>query len=130
MIDHFPMATLDLVFDGKPFPVPKKSVFELLDHQELFKVKSYSVQSSVPVEVFEAFVDSLKTQTKISVTQENAVSMWFLAKEFFLSEVADECATFSVHVDQFSQLFERVSKVERQILSLTNPGRQIEGELQ
>jgi hypothetical protein len=69
MIDHFPMAMLDLVFDGKTFPVPKKSVLQLIGHRELFAATSYAVQSSVPVEVFEAFVDSLKRQTKISVTQ-------------------------------------------------------------
>jgi hypothetical protein len=123
------MAMLDLVFDGRTFPVPKKSVFQLVGHQELFEAKSYAVQSSVPVEVFEAFVGSLKAQTKISVTQGNAVSMWFLAKEFFLSDLSAECGTFSVTVDQFSRLFERVSSLERQISSFSNPGRQIEGEI-
>jgi hypothetical protein len=120
------MATLDLVYDGKTFPVPRKSVFELLDHNRaLMDAKSYAVQSSVPVEVFEAFVASLKTQTKISVTQGNAVSVWFLAKEFFLSDVAADCATFSVSVDQFSLLFERVSSLERQISSFSNPVPQL-----
>jgi hypothetical protein len=56
--------------------------------------------------------------------------VWFLAKEFFLSDVSAECATFSVSVDQFSRLFERVLELERQISSFTNPGRQIEDELQ
>jgi hypothetical protein len=55
--------------------------------------------------------------------------VWFLAKEFFLSEVSAECATFSVPVDQFSLLFERVSSLERQISSFSNPGRQIEEEI-
>jgi hypothetical protein len=121
---------LDLVFDCRTLPVPTKSVFELLDHHELFKATSYGVQSSVPVEVFEAFVASLKAQTKISVTQGNAVSVWFLGKEFFLSEVSAECGTFSVSIDQFSLLFERVSSLERQISSFTNSGRQIEGEIE
>jgi hypothetical protein len=56
--------------------------------------------------------------------------LFFLAKEFFLSEVGAECATFSVPVDQFSRLFERVSLLERQISSFSNPGRQIEGEIE
>jgi cell division septation protein DedD len=129
MIDHFPMAMLDLVFGGKTFPVPKKSVFQLVRHRQLFEAKSYAVQSSVPAEVFEAFVDSLKTQTKISVTQGNAVSVWFLAKEFFLSDVAAECITFSVPVDQFGSLFERVSDLERQVSPFSKPTRQIEEEI-
>jgi hypothetical protein len=91
--------------------------------------ESYVVQSSVPVEVFEAFVGSLKRQTKISVTQGNAVSVWFLAKEFLLSEVAAKCGTFSVPIDQFSRLFERVSSLEWQISFFSNPTRKIEEEL-
>jgi hypothetical protein len=118
------MAMLDLVFDGKTFPVPKKSVFELLDrNRTLIDATSYAV------EVFEAFVDSLKTQMKISVTQGNAVSVWFLAKEFVLPKVSAECATFSVPADQFSRLFDRFSRMERQISSFTNPTRQIEDEI-
>jgi hypothetical protein len=51
------MSKLDLIFQGKPFPVPRKSVFELFEHHpELCEAKSYAVQSSVPLEVFEAFV--------------------------------------------------------------------------
>jgi hypothetical protein len=108
------MATLDLVFDGKTFPVPKPSVIELLkQHQELFEGKTYAVRSSVPLADFEAFADSLKTQKKIPVTKENAVSLWLLATEFGLSEVAAECATFSVPVDQFASLLQRVSELER-----------------
>jgi hypothetical protein len=81
-----------------------------------------------PIEVFEAFVGWLKTQTKISVTKGNAVSVWFLAKEFFLSEVAAECSTFSVHVDQFVIRSERVSEMERQISSFSNTLRQIQSD--
>jgi hypothetical protein len=109
------MSTLDLVFDGKTFPVLKKTVFELLEHQELFHAASYRVQSSVPPSDFEAFVGSLKTQTKITVTKGNAVSLSFLAKEFFLSDLSALCATFSVPVDQFLSLYERVLELERQM---------------
>jgi hypothetical protein len=129
MIDHSPMASLDLVFDGKSFPVPKKLVFELFEHhRELFEATSYAVRSSVSLPVFEAFVDSLKTQTKPSVRQRNAASLSLLANEFFLSELAAECAPFSVSVDQFSSLSERVSALERQISS--NQPSQIEEKLQ
>jgi hypothetical protein len=84
-------------------------------HLALLEAKTYEVQSSVPVEVFEAFASSLKTQTKISVTPGNAVSLCILAKEFCLSKLSAECATFSVPVDQFVGLCERVSQLERRI---------------
>jgi hypothetical protein len=115
------MTTLDLLFDGKAFAVPKKSLVEFLDHCGLLEASSYAVQSSVAVDVFERFVASLKTQSKIAVTKGNAVSLWSLATEFFLSDVAAECATFSVSVDQFARLSDRVSKLERQVASFSNP---------
>jgi hypothetical protein len=108
------MATLDLLFGGKSFPVPKKCLLPMLEqHQELFAATTYAVQSSVPADAFDLFVDSVKTQTKITVTQANAVPLWFLSKEFFLGDVAAECATFSVPIDQFASLSERVSELER-----------------
>jgi hypothetical protein len=72
----------------------------------------------------------LKTQTKISVTQGNAVSLWFLAKEFSLSDLNAECATFAVSVDQYSVLSERVSELERHISSFSNSRHQIDDEIQ
>jgi hypothetical protein len=94
-LNRLPMATLDLVFHGKAFPVPKKYVFELFEHhQVMLDAKSYAVQSSVPFDVFETFADSLKTQIKIAVTKENAISLSLLATEFFLPELAAECAPF------------------------------------
>jgi hypothetical protein len=113
------MTTLDLLFGGQTFPVPKRSVIDLLEHRALFEAKNYAVQTSVPVEVFEAFVVSLKTQQKISVTKANAVTLLFLAKEFFLSDLAAECSTFSVPVDQFLSLSDRVTELERQIASFS-----------
>jgi hypothetical protein len=40
-----------------------------------------------------------------------------LAKEFYLSDLAAECAAFSVSVDQFVSLSKRVSELERQASS-------------
>jgi hypothetical protein len=119
------MATLNLLFDGKSFPVPKKCLFTLLDeHQELFSATSYAVQSSVPLDVFERFVNSLKTHSKISVTKGNVVSLWSLASEFFLSDVTAECERLSVPVGQFAALCDRVSELERGISSSSKrPGR-------
>jgi hypothetical protein len=126
------MAMLDLLFGGKSFPVPKKCLFTLLEqHQELFAATTYGVESSVPLETFDLFVDSLKTQRKITVTQANAVPLWFLSREFFLAELAAECATFSVPVDQFASLSERVSELERKgSPSLSNKPARLEDEIE
>jgi hypothetical protein len=121
------MATLDLLFDGKAFPVPKKSVLQLLGHHELFEAKTYAVQSSVPRDIFELFASSLKTQSKISVTKENAASLSFLAKEFLLPDLAAQCAVFYVPLDPIASLSERVAKLELQLSALSNPpGQKIE----
>jgi hypothetical protein len=111
----------DLVFDGRAFPVPQNSLVELFDgHQELFKANSYTVRSSVPADVFAAFVASLTTENKLSITNGNAVPLWFLANECFLSDLAAECATFSISVDQFCGLSDRVSELERRMSFLSN----------
>jgi hypothetical protein len=120
------ISTVTLIFDGKSFPVPKKSVFELVEHLGSLEVKSYTVESCVPAAVFGSFAESLKNQTKISVTPGNAVPVWSLAKEFFLPDLAAECETFAVPVDQFSSLCDRVSSLERQIVSFSTPGAKID----
>jgi hypothetical protein len=102
---HFATAMIDLVFNGKACPIPKKCVPHLGRHRGLLEAESYAVQSSVLVEVFAGFAASLKAQRELSATKENAVSLWFLAKEFFLPEVEAACATFSVSVAQFCDLF-------------------------
>jgi hypothetical protein len=99
-------------------------------HRELFDADSYAVQSAVPLDVFEAFIDSLKTQKKMPATKENVASLWVLAKEFFLSEVVAECANFPVSIDQFSKLSDRVSELERQLSSFSNPPPNIGGQIE
>jgi hypothetical protein len=108
---HFCMSSseLELRFHGKAYAVPKKFVVDLLDQRNMSASTSYAVESSVPVEIFEAFVGSLQTQRKVSVTKENAASLSFLAKEFFLSELLSECS-----FDLLMTLRERVSVLERQ----------------
>jgi regulator of replication initiation timing len=108
--------TFELLFQGKSFPVPRKSVWEFLDHRrDLLDAKTYKVESLVSVEVFEKFVDSLKNQTKILVTKENVESLSLLAKEFCFEELRSEC----LNLDSVPNLSERVSKLERQISSLS-----------
>jgi hypothetical protein len=126
-----PRATFSLFFDGKSFAVPKKSLFELFEQRrDLFETTSYAAQSSVPLGIFETFVESLSAQRKISATKENAVSLLLLAREFFLPELATECATFSVPVDQFSILSDRVCQLELLVSSFSNPPSNIAHEVE
>jgi hypothetical protein len=87
---------------------------------------TYTVQSSVPVAVF---ANSLKTQTKIRVTSDNVVFLSLLATEFSLTDLSAQCGTFSVSVAEFTTLFGRVSKLERQLASFSKPLRQLEDEI-
>jgi hypothetical protein len=118
------MATLDIVFDGKSFPVAKRYVFALLEHRpELFAATSYVVQSSVPRDIFAIFHAALMNQSKLSVTQGNAAFLTLLADEFYFPELAAECAAFS---DPISSLSDRVSQLERQVSGFSTRLRQTE----
>jgi uncharacterized coiled-coil protein SlyX len=115
------MAKLfNLDFHGTTFPVPKPRLFTLFEHQRgLFDATSYEVQSSVPLGIFELFVDSLKTGTKIAVTKENAGAISLLAKEFWLGDLLSECSALQIASvpEQIAVLSERISKLELQISS-------------
>jgi hypothetical protein len=124
------MSLLDLVFDSTPYAVPTASISDLMNHRHLRGARTYTVQSSVPRDVFETFVNSLKSQTKIPVTKENAAFLFLLANEFFLSDLASFCATFPVSLEQFSVLSERVSQLERQTSSFGNPLRTFKDAVQ
>jgi hypothetical protein len=87
----------NLDFRGTKFTVPKRSLFDLFEHQrDLFDATSYVVQSSVPVEVFELFVKALETGEKVPVTKENAGSISLLAKEFWLEDLLSECSALQM----------------------------------
>jgi hypothetical protein len=102
------MATVNLIFEGKSFPVPKKYLMELLDqHHELFQATTYAVESSVPVAVFQEFV--------------NAASLPLLAREFFLPDLAAECSSFAVPADPISSLSDRVCQLELRVSSFSKP---------
>jgi hypothetical protein len=125
------MATISLVLEGKSYPVSAKSAIELLHHDpDLLDTQTYCVRSSVPRSVFQAFVDSLNSQTNPSVTKENVTCLSLLAKEFFLSELSSACASFSVWADQFSNLADRVSLLERQVSVFSNRPQGSEDNLQ
>jgi hypothetical protein len=48
----------------------------------------------------------------MSITNENAISLSLLAKEFCLSDLAAECASFQSSSDQFSSLSGRVLELD------------------
>jgi hypothetical protein len=90
-------TTLELLFDGTSWTVPRSSLSALLvQHRTLLGLKPYVVVSSVPVEVFENFVESLRIDSKPRVTPDNVDSLFQLANEFFLSDLCSMCANFSV----------------------------------
>jgi hypothetical protein len=79
---------------------------------------------------FKKFVNSLKTQRKLSVTKGNAGSLSSLAKELFLPDLTAECVAFSVQFDPISSLSDRVCKLERQVSLVRRSPAQIEEELE
>jgi hypothetical protein len=81
-----------LLFHGIEFTIPKGNLIDFFEHRpELITTECYEVQSSVPLEIFEAFVKTLETGENISVTDENADPISLLAKEFCLDELLSKC---------------------------------------
>jgi hypothetical protein len=121
------MASFELLFQGKTFPVPKKSVLEfLVNRRDLLDAKSYNVESSVSPNVFEEFVDSLRNQRKIGVTKDKVKSLLLLAKEFCFEDLEKEClallppdANLSDRICKLEMKFEeQISSQERRLESL------------
>jgi uncharacterized coiled-coil protein SlyX len=113
-------ASLTLDFHGTRFTVPKPSLFYLFEHQpDLFNATSYEVQSSVPLGVFEVFVESLKTGTRVAITKENASAISLLAKEFWVEDLLAECSALQMAStpELLAALSDRISKLERQMSS-------------
>jgi uncharacterized coiled-coil protein SlyX len=112
------MANFDLIFQGTNYTIPKKFILEfLVFRRDLLDATNYTVQSSVPTDIFESFVDSLKSQAKLTVTKENVGSLSKLADEFGLSDLRTQCAAFRPDAvldlsDQVSELTERVSTLQ------------------
>jgi hypothetical protein len=69
----------NLIFHGTWLSVPKLSLIKLFEHQRcLFDATGSEVQSSVPLELFEIFVEVLETDADVPVTKENADSISLL----------------------------------------------------
>jgi uncharacterized coiled-coil protein SlyX len=110
----------NLDFHGTRFHVPKRSLFDLFEHQRnLFDAISYKVQSLVPLGIFEVFVGSLETGTKVEVTKENVKAISLLAKEFWLEDLLTECSDLQIgsSPEIIAALSDRISKLEHQISS-------------
>jgi hypothetical protein len=110
------MATLNLIFDGRSFPIAKPS--------------DLRGPESVQVAVFKDFVNSLKTQTPMSVTKGNAASLSLLANEFFLPELAAACAAFATPADAIASLSDRVSQLELRVSSFSKPRGKLEEKIE
>jgi hypothetical protein len=73
---------LSLDFHGTKFTLPRHSIFNFFEDQpDLFHATGYEVQSSVPLAIFEIFVNPLETDVKVPVTKQNAGPISFPAKE-------------------------------------------------
>jgi hypothetical protein len=124
------MTNLGLLFNRKPYPVPRASLSDFLNHhRDLSDATTYQVRSPVAPAVFQAFVGSLAAGHKISVTQANAVPLFLLAKEFAISGLAAECARFPVSVGDLASVSERISRIERQVSSFSTATRTLEERL-
>jgi hypothetical protein len=93
--DHFIQMTMmfELSFHGTNFIIQKGKIINLFEnHPDLITSSCYNVQSNVPIEIFEIFVKTLETGTKVSVTNGNVDSLILLAEEFCLQELIAECS--------------------------------------
>jgi hypothetical protein len=119
------MATIELVFQGSNFPVPKNALKEFLHYRpDLSAATTYTVQSPVPARIFRQFVDGLSADTKAAVTNGNALFMLLLANEFRFPALISECAAHGLqsHSDlsnRVLRLEELIGSHERQIESLS-----------
>jgi hypothetical protein len=114
------MTKFELRFHGKQFAIPKVHLFNFFDHHpDLMGSTSYAVQSSVPLDVFQAFVTAVTTGAKIPLTRANADSLSLLAREFSLEHLLSEGRAFQpLGTPEFiSDLSDRLCRLENQVFS-------------
>jgi hypothetical protein len=115
--DHAWMSEITLLFQDRQFHVPRAFLCDFLENRGLLDATTHKVESSVPAEVFEVFAKWLRNETKLVVTNHNFCFLSLLAREFSLSALGLECATFAGGA--FLSLSDRLSKVENEISTLT-----------
>jgi small GTP-binding protein len=110
----------DLDFHGTKFTVTKTNLIKFFLHRpEVSAATTYEVQSTVPLEIFELFVTSLETGTKIPITTENASAISTLAREFWVEDLFTESSSVQAasSPDLVAALSERISTLEHQLSS-------------
>jgi hypothetical protein len=120
------MSTVKFLFHDTRYAVSKTALPKFIESHPNTDI--YRVQSAVPPDAFDAFVDSLATQRPPAVTNANALFLSLPAREFLLPDLASACAPFPVSVNEFSSLFERVSALERGLLTNRRLQEQIESQ--
>jgi hypothetical protein len=109
------MANIDLLFQGRSFPIPRKSIPEFLTRRsDLSTAPSYIVQSPVPARIFQEFVDSLRAGTQTRLSHANAVFILLLANEFSFADLRSDCAAFALQAT--SELSNRLTRLEEQLI--------------
>jgi hypothetical protein len=123
------MSTFHLILHNTNYAVPRRSVFELLDsRRDLLDATDYTVQSCVPVDVFHAFIDSLRNHTTLTVTKSNAPFLVVLANEFGLEDLRADCAHFTG--DSVAAMADRLSQLEHNLSSSLTPIGLLEREVE
>jgi hypothetical protein len=110
---------IDLVLDGKPFPVPKKVLLDFFEkHPCLFDESSYQVRSPVSVEHFEQFITFLKSKRLPNISIANARDLCMLSDEFSIVDLPSICSEFIPELGRLeSPLGPIVREVETTLLS-------------
>jgi hypothetical protein len=84
--------------------------------RDLWDATSYEVRSAVPAFIFADFVDSLRKQSKPTVSKQNADSLSLLAEEFAFADLRAECEAFAQN--PLTAHDDRITALERQVLAM------------
>jgi hypothetical protein len=80
------------VLDGKSFPIAKQNLIAFFElHPCLFDESTYTVQSSVTVEDFAAFLKYLESKQLPKITPANAKTLYLLSQEFGVIDLSSRC---------------------------------------
>jgi hypothetical protein len=118
------MTTFDLTFQQAKFPVPRGVLINFFErHPDIFHETSYEVRSSVPLEIFQEFIQGLESGKQMEVTKQNAGAVALLAQEFGCSSLLAVAAAQIPVIDgkmvqeSIAELSERISNLEHKVLS-------------
>jgi hypothetical protein len=119
---HIPMSrkVIQLSLAGTNFPVPQRSLLDLIDHnRELLDANLYEVKSAVPSDLFQQFVTFLTTNEPMPITPDNVAHLSLLAQEFFLEDLSADCEKVVPNAElSISDLVDRIAALERRVSGL------------